>query len=105
MASVSSNIKEQYPPLKEVAQPSFFGEENSSFVLSETSENLRPKLPIRPRKRSCSVLSDEGNVSDGSSNGYAVDYERPTRGIKRSKAEDEGSQNRRHTRSMVMSQN
>ena len=105
MASVSSNIKEQYPPLKEVAQPSFFGEENSSFVLSETSENLRPKLPIRPRKRSCSVLSDEGNVSDGSSNGYAVDYERPTRGMKRSKAEDEGSQNRRHTRSMVMSQN
>lgn len=104
MASVSSNIKEQYPPLKEIAKPAFFGEQNSSFALSETSENLRPKLPIRSRKRSCSILSDEGNMSDGSSNGYPADIGRSPRGMKRFKTEDDGSQNRRQTRSMLHSQ-
>ncbi|KAL2042907.1 hypothetical protein N7G274_004667 [Stereocaulon virgatum] len=104
MASVSSNIQDQYPPLKEVAQPTCFGERNSSFALAERSENLRPKLPIRSRKRSCSILSDEGNSSEGSSNSPTADCEKPTRGMKRLKAEAEDNQNRRQTRSMVHSQ-
>ena len=105
MASVSSNIKERYAPLKEVAQPTFFVEENSSFVLSETSENTRPKLPIRSRKRSSSLLSDEGTASDGSNNVYPVDGDRPGRGKKRLRAGDEGNENKRQTRSMVVLQN
>ena len=104
MASVSSNIQEQYPPLKEVAQPTCFGEEFSSFALAETSENPRPNLPIRSRKRSCSVLSDEDNLSEGSSNSPTADCEKSTRGMKRFKTENDGSQNRRQTRSMVHSQ-
>lgn len=102
MASVSSNIEEQYPPLREVAQPTVFGD---TFALAETSENLRLKLPVRSRKRDYStLLDDEGDLSDGSSDGYPAVYERSTGGVKRLVAEAESDQNRRRTRSMVQSQ-
>ena len=100
MASVSSNIKEQYAPLKEVAKPSCFGVAHSSLPLSETSENMRPKLPLRSRKRSSSAVSDKGTTSDGSENEHPVEYRRSNRNMKRVRTDDEDSQPRRQTRSM-----
>lgn len=100
MASVSSNIKEQYAPLREVAKPSCFGVVHSSCPLSETSENMRPKLPLRSRKRSSPSSSDKGTTSDGSDNDYTVEYRRSNRSMKRARTDDEDSQPRRQTRSM-----
>ena len=101
MASVSSNIKEQYAPLKEVAKPSCFGVVHSSCPLSETSKNMRPKLPLRSRKRSSPASSDKGTTSDGSDNDYTVEYRRSNRSMKRARTDDEDSQPRRKTRSMM----
>ncbi len=101
MASVSSNIKEQYAPLKEVAKPSCFGVVHSSFTLSKTSENMRPKLPLRSRKRSCSAVPDRDTTSDDSDNNYPVEYRRSNRSMKRVRTDDEDSQPRRQTRSMT----
>ena len=101
MASVSSNIKEQYAPLKEVAKPSCFGAVHSSFPLSETSENTRPKLPLRSRKRSSSAIHYEGTTSDDSDNKYPAEYRRSNRSMKRIRTDDEDSQPRRQTRSMT----
>ena len=101
MASVSSNIKEQYAPLKEVAKPSCFGVVHSSFPLSETSENMRPKLPLRSRKRSSSAIPYEGTTSDDSDNKYPVEYRRSDRSMKRVRTDDEDNQPRRQTRSMT----
>ena len=100
MASVSSNIKEQYAPLKEVAKPSCFGVAHSSFPLSETSENMRPKLPLRSRKRSSSAVSDKGTTSEDSENEHPVEYRRSNRNMKRVRTDDEDIQPRRQTRSM-----
>ena len=100
MASVSSNIKEQYAPLEEVAEPSCFGVVHSSNPLSETSENMRPKLPLRSRKRSASAESDKGITSDDSDNDYPVKYRTSSRSMKRPRTDDEDSQPRRQTRSM-----
>ena len=101
MASVSSNIKEQYAPLKEVAEPSCFGPVNSTFPLSETSENMRPKLPLRSRKRSSFAVPDKGTTADDSDNNYPVEYRRSNRSMKRVRTDDEDSQPRRQTRSMT----
>ena len=100
MASVSSNIKEEYAPLKEVAEPACFGVVHSSCPLSETSENMRPKLPLRSRKRSASPESDKGTTSDDSDIDYPVEYRTSSRSMKRPRTDDEDSQPRRQTRSM-----
>ena len=109
MASVSSNIKDQYPPLKKVAQPTAFGEESySSFALSETSENhQRQRLPARSRKRSHSLLSSDGSdLSDGSGIAYSFKGEGFTKGSKRFRGEGIGGGygSKRQTRSMAVSQ-
>ena len=104
MASVSSNIKEQYAPLKEVAKPPCFRAVHSSFRLPEASANMRPNLPLRSRKRGSSAVSDKGTPSDDSEDKDPVEYERSKRNLKRVRTDDEDSQPRRQTRSM-MSQN
>ena len=98
MATVSSNIKEQYPPLKEVVQPTFFGDRNSYVALSEVSPRQRPKFAFRSRKRSRST-----SASDGSNDGYPIIHETSQRETKRPRTDNEDSQNRRHTRSMNLS--
>jgi hypothetical protein len=79
MASVSSNIEGQYPALKEVAKPTWFGDEKRSrFVVSERT---------RPR-------------SDGFPNGLPPDQTTSKRGRKRIRTDDDGSQyEKRPTRS------
>ena len=54
MATVGSNIKEHYPPLKSIAQPVCFED-----VM--TSQQLCPELAVRSRERGYSSFSDEGN--------------------------------------------
>ncbi|CAD6578640.1 MAG: hypothetical protein ASARMPRED_008790 [Alectoria sarmentosa] len=105
MASVSSNIKEQYQPLKDTAQPTFFGENDASFGLSEISRNTRPEMTIRSRKRSSSALSNDHTASDTSNNEYGERCGRPKRVTKRIRADDEGIEDRRRTRSMAVSAN
>ncbi|KAK0512432.1 hypothetical protein JMJ35_005560 [Cladonia borealis] len=100
MASVSSNIKEEYAPLKEVAKPSCFGVVHSSFPLPETSENMRPNLPFRSRKRGSSAVSDKGTPPDDSEDKDPVEYRRSNRNMKRVRTDDEDTQPRRQTRSM-----
>lgn len=59
MAAVSSNIKEQYPPLKGIAQPMCFRE-----VI--TSEQLCPKLAkltVGSRKRGYSTFAEEEDMT------------------------------------------
>ena len=101
MASVSSNIREEYAPLKEVAEPSCFGAVHSSCPLSETSQNMRPKLPLRSRKRSASAESQKDTTSDDSDDDYPVKYRTSNRSMKRPRTDDEDSQPRRQTRSMM----
>ena len=102
MASVSSNIKEQYTPLKEVAKPSCFGFVHSNFPLSEASENIRPNLPLRSRKRSASAGPDKDTASDDSDDMYTVEYRTSNRSMKRVRTDNEDSQLRRQTRSMTL---
>ena len=59
MAAVGSDIKEHYPPLKEIAQPICFGD-----VM--TSHQLCPELAVRSRKRGYSTFSGEENVNGAS---------------------------------------
>ena len=59
MAAVSSNIKEQYPPLQGIAQPKCFRD-----VI--TSAQLCPKLvklTVGSRKRGYSTFADEENMT------------------------------------------
>lgn len=88
MASVSSNIKEQYAPLKEVAIPSCF-------------RNVRHNLPLKSRKRGSSAVSGGSTTSDDSDGDYHVEYRRSIRKLKRLRLNDDDGQTRRQTRSMV----
>lgn len=103
MASVDTHIGDKYQSLREVAKPTCFTNQSSSFVLSETSENSRSKLPIRHRKRSVSGLSDESFSSDGFGEAYPVDSGRSMRSTKRVRTGDKDNQNKRQTRSMASS--
>ena len=74
MASVSSNIKEQYAPLKEVAEPSCFRVAHST------------------RKRRSSAISDKSTTSNDSENDYQQKYRTTTRSMKRLRTNDGGRQ-------------
>ena len=101
MASVSSNIKEQYQPLKDTAKPTFFGESEVDFALSEILRNTRPQIPIRPHKPSRSAFLDDQTASHTINKEYSNGCGRPESVMKRSRIDGEVDGNRRRTRSVA----
>ncbi len=63
MASVSREIEEQYPALKELAKPTWFADENSHSAFSETLVETRPTIAIGSRRSSGADISHDGAKS------------------------------------------
>ena len=92
MATVSSNIKEQYAPLKEVAKSSCFGVVHSNFPPSKTSGSMRHQLPLTSHKRSSCIIPDKGTTSDDADNDFRRKYRRTSRSMKHLRTDDEDGQ-------------